>query len=157
MNNTKCNKHIRIHGLNVTLMKNLNNVVIKRRLVEPEWIRLWFLATENQWDEPLWNNISNNNQNWFVYCYHLTHQPQNSKLEVAISQKFKKTQDRLVLLEGMIANGNLNPEIIAEIKQILDSLVDSGQLSTRPATRMMNRIKRTYEAINSTVQKKEGS
>lgn len=149
MNHAKCNKHIRIHGLNVTLLKNLDNVVIKRILVEPEWIRLWFLATEGKWDEILWDNISDNNQNWFSMCYHQTHQPINKHLEMAIAQKFKKTQDRLVLLEGMICNGNINPKIIGEISDILDSLVNSGQLSTRPATRMKNRIQRSYDQIRA--------
>ncbi len=152
MNNKVCNKHIRIHGLNVTLLKKLDNVVIKRILVEPEWIRLWFLATEGEWDEILWNNISDNNQNWFSMCYHQTHQPLNKYLEMAIAQKFKKTQDRLVLLEGMICNGNINPEIIKEISDILDSLVNSGQLSSRPATRMKNRITRTYDQIKKTIK-----
>lgn len=152
MNNKICNKHIRIHGLNVTLLKNLDNVVIKRILVEPEWIRLWFMATESGWDEILWNNISDNNQNWFSMCYHQTHQPINKHLEMAIAQKFKKTQDRLVLLEGMICTGNINPEIIKEISDILDSLVNSGQLSTRPATRMKNRIQRSYDQIKKTIK-----
>lgn len=152
MNNKVCNKHIRIHGLNVTLLKNLDNVVIKRILVEPEWIRLWFMATEGEWDEILWNNISDNNQNWFSMCYHQTHQPMNKHLEMAIAQKFKKTQDRLVLLEGMICNGNINPELIKEISDILDSLVNSGQLSTRPATRMKNRIQRSYDHIKKTIK-----
>lgn len=134
MNHSKCNKYIRIHGLNVSLLKNLGNVVIKRRLVEPEWIRLWFMATEGEWDDTLWNNISDNNQNWFSTCYHQTHQPENKHLETALAQKFKKVQERLVLLEGMICNGNINPEIIKEISDILDVLVDSGQLSSRPAT-----------------------
>lgn len=152
MNNKVCNKHIRIHGLNVTLLKNLDNVVIKRILVEPEWIRLWFMATSGEWDEILWNNISDNNQNWFSMCYHYTHQPINKHLEMAVAQKFKKTQDRLVLLEGMICNGNINPEIIKEISDILDSLVNSGQLSTRPATRMKNRIQRSYDQIKKSIK-----
>ena len=147
-------KFIKIKGLYVGLYREHSTkpVLFGRRLVEPAWIELWFKATENEWDDMLWEQISDQNQDWFSYCYHLTNQPDNKELEIAISKKFKKVQQRLVLLEGMIMAGNINKELIVEIGGILDSLVNSQQLPRKQAARMKKRIDRTYDAIKATVK-----
>jgi len=145
-------KFIKIKGLYVGLYRDhlTKPVLFGRRLVEPAWIELWFKATENQWDESLWEQISDENKDWFSNCYHLTNQPENKNLEIAISKKFKKIQQRLVLLEGIIMSGNINKDIIKEINDILDKLVKSQQLPQKQASRMKNRIERTYIAIQNT-------
>jgi hypothetical protein len=146
-------KFIKIKGLYVGLYRDhpTKPVLFGRRLVEPAWIELWFKATENDWDEMLWEQLSDENKDWFSYCYHLTKQPDNKHLEIAVSRKFKKVQQRLVLLEGMIMAGNINQELVDEVTQILDSLVKSDQLPRKQASRMKKRIERTYDAIKSTV------
>lgn len=146
-------KVIKINGLYVGLYREHSTkpVLFGRRLVEPAWIELWFKATEGEWDETLWEQISDENKDWFSYCYHLSKQPDNKHLEIAVSKKFKKVQQRLVLLEGMIMSGNINKELIVEIGGILDSLVNSQQLPQKQAARMKKRIDRTYDAIRSTV------
>ncbi len=95
--------------------------------------------------------LASNNKDWFSYCYHISEQPVNRYLEVAVSKKFKKVQQRLVLLEGMIMAGNINKELIDEINDILDSLVKSQQLPQKQASRMKKRIERTYKAIEATI------
>lgn len=147
-------KFIKISGLYIGLYRTHSTkpVLIGRRLVEPQWIQLWFKATENDWDDTLWDQISDHNQDWFSYCYHITDQPINKKLEIALSKKYKSVQQRLVLLEGMIMSGNINKELVDEINGILDSLVNSHQLPRKQAGRMKNRISRTYEAIKATVK-----
>ena len=146
-------KLIKINGLYVGLYRyHINKpVLISRRLVEPAWIELWFKATENQWDNSLWEQINDDNKDWFSYVYRITGQPPNKELEIAISKKFKKVQERLVLLEGMIMAGNINDDLIIEINNILDKLVASSQIPQKQATRMKQRIARTYKAIQSTV------
>ena len=146
-------KYIKIKGLYVGLYRDhiTKPVLFGRRLVEPAWIELWFKATENQWDDSLWDQISDENKDWFSYCYHTTNQPNNKELEIAVSKKFKKIQNRLVLLEGMIMAGNINIDLINEVNEILDSLVKSSQLPQKQATRMKKRIERTYNAIKKTV------
>jgi hypothetical protein len=145
-------KYIKINGLYVGLYRDhlTKPVLFGRRLVEPAWIELWFLATENKWDDSLWEQISDENKDWFSYCYHLTNQPDNKNLEIAVSKKFKKVQQRLVLLEGMIMAGNINKELIDEINNILDLLVASSQLPQKQASRMKKRIERTYNSIKKT-------
>jgi hypothetical protein len=147
-------KYIKIKGLYVGLYRDhiSKPVLFGRRLVEPAWIELWFKATENQWDDMLWEQISDENKDWFSYCYHISEQPVNRYLEVAVSKKFKKVQQRLVLLEGMIMAGNINKELIDEINEILDSLVKSQQLPQKQASRMKKRIERTYQSIKNTIQ-----
>jgi len=147
-------KYIKIKGLYVGLYRDhiSKPVLFKRRLVEPAWIELWFKATENQWDDMLWENISDENKDFFSYCYHISEQPVNRYLEVAVSKKFKKVQQRLVLLEGMIMAGNINKELIDEVNEILDSLVKSQQLPQKQASRMKKRIERTYQSIKNTIQ-----
>jgi len=146
-------KYIKIKGLYVGLYRDHTTrpVLFGRRLVEPAWIELWFKATENQWDDMLWEQISDENKDWFSYCYHISEQPVNRYLEVAVSKKFKKVQQRLVLLEGMIMAGNINKELIDEVSSILDSLVKSQQLPQKQASRMKKRIERTYESIKNTI------
>ena len=146
-------KYIKIKGLYVGLYRDhiTRPVLFGRRLVEPAWIELWFKATENQWDDMLWEQISDENKDWFSYCYHISEQPVNRYLEVAVSKKFKKVQQRLVLLEGMIMSGNINTALIDELNTILDSLVKSQQLPQKQASRMKKRIERTYESIKNTI------
>jgi len=142
-------KYIKIKGLYVGLYRDHASkpVLFGRRLVEPAWIELWFKATEGEWDNTLWEQLSDDNKDWFSYCYHISKQPDNKYLEIAISKKFKKVQQRLVLLEGMIMAGNINKELIDELNTILDSLVKSQQLPQKQASRMKKRIERTYNAI----------
>lgn len=146
-------KFIKIKGLYVALYREHSTkpVLFGRRLVEPAWIELWFKATENQWDESLWEQISDDNKDWFSNCYHITKQPDNKFLEIAVSKKFKKVQQRLVLLEGMIMSGNINKDLINEVSSILESLVKSDQLPRKQASRMKKRIERTYEMISNTI------
>ena len=147
------NKFIKIKGLYVGLYRHhiTRPVLFSRRLVEPAWIELWFKATENQWDDNLWEQISDDNKDFFSRCYHVTDQPVNRHLEVAVSKKFKKIQQRLVLLEGMIMAGNINKDLIEEVSSILDSLVKSDQLPQKQASRMKKRIQRTYDMISNTI------
>ena len=146
-------KYIKIKGLYVGLYREhiTRPVLFNRRLVEPAWIELWFKATENQWDDNLWEQISDENKDFFSRCYHVTEQPVNRYLEVAVSKKFKKIQQRLVLLEGMIMSGNINKDLIEEVSSILDSLVKSDQLPQKQASRMKKRIQRTYDMISNTI------
>lgn len=146
-------KFIKIKGLYVGLYRDHINkpVLFSRRLVEPAWIELWFKATENQWDDSLWEQISDENKDWFSYCYHITNQPENKYLEMAVSKKFKKVQQRLNVLEGMIMAGNINNELVDEMNDILDNLVKSSQLPQKQASRMKKRIERTYNEIKKTI------
>lgn len=146
-------KFIKIKGLYVGLYRDhiTKPVLFGRRLVEPAWIELWFKATENQWDDSLWEQISDENKDWFSYCYHITNQPENKYLEMAVSKKFKKVQQRLNLLEGMIMAGNINDDLVDEMNDILDNLVKSAQLPQKQASRMKKRIERTYNSIKSTI------
>lgn len=150
---SKVPKFIKINGLYVALYRSHKTrpTLFKRRLVEPAWIELWFKATEEGWDETLWEQISDENKDWFSYCYHMTDQPDNKHLEIALSKKFKKIQQRLVLLEGMIIAGNINKDLVIEINNILDQLVGSRQLPQKQASRMKGRIERTYDIISKTV------
>lgn len=146
-------KFIKIKGLYVGLYRDHINkpVLFSRRLVEPAWIELWFKTTENQWDDSLWEQISDENKDWFSYCYHITNQPENKYLEMAVSKKFKKVQQRLNVLEGMIMAGNINNELVDEMNDILDNLVKSSQLPQKQASRMKKRIERTYNEIKKTI------
>lgn len=149
----KIKKFIKINGVHIGLYRSHTSkpVLFQRRIVESAWIELWFKATENEWDEQLWDQISDNNKDFFSLCFHITDQKNNKFLEIAISKKFKKIQERLVLLEGLILAGNISVEIMDEINNILDLLVNSHQLPQKQASRMKARIKRTYNEITKTI------
>ena len=147
-------KFVKIHGLAISLYREApytstkgRPVLVKRKLVEPAWIELWFKATEGEWDDTLWEQLSDDNKDWFAYCFHMTEQNDNKELEIALSKKFKKTQQRLNLLEGMVMAGNMNDDLVNEFKSILDSLVASYQLPLKQGSRMKKRLDRTYEMV----------
>ncbi len=148
-------KFVKIHGLAISLYREApyvstkgRPVLVKRKLVEPAWIELWFKATEGGWDVTLWEQLSDDNKDWFAYCFHMTEQKDNKELEISLSKKFKKTQQRLQLLEGMIMAGNMNDDLVSEFKGILDSLVASYQLPLKQGSRMKKRLDRTYAALS---------
>ncbi len=151
---SRIKKYVSTSGLYVVVYrksKSRTQHIIARKLVEPAWLSLWFLATEGQWDESLWDQLSDSNKNWFSYCYHIAEYPLNKHLEIAIAKQFKKTQERLVLLEGMIEAGNISHELVKEVGQILDSLVDSDQIPKKQATRIKSRIDLTWKNMQTKV------
>lgn len=115
--------------------------------MEPAWIELWFKATENQWDDMLWNQLSASNKDYFSYCYHISEQPYNKELEIAIAKKFKDMQQRLLLIEGMVMNGNLSLQLVEEFIDIINKLRESYQLPNKQAGRMIQRMHRTYNEM----------
>ena len=146
-------KFIKISGLYIGLYREhpTRPTLFEKRLVEPAWLQLWFLATENKWDDDLWEQISDNNKNFFSHCYHITEQPTNKLLEIAIAKKFKKVQQRLILIEGIIMAGNINQDLVKEFGEIINELVASQQLPRKQGSRMINRLARTYAMVSNTI------
>jgi hypothetical protein len=140
-------KVIKIQGLYFGIYRKREpyNIIVDRRVITPSFLQLWFKATENEWDDDLWEDLSDANQDFFTKAYHMSNQPFNKKLELAVAKKFKKCQQRLMLIEGMISSGNTNKDLLLEFNDIIKSLINSNQIPSKTGTRMIKRVERTLK------------
>lgn len=158
-----CKFFYSIHGsvfslYKTTTKKNLSKILMKRKFVESAFIELWFKITEGLWDEDLWEQISDENKDFMAYCFYKIRATnpeldfkENKWLDVAISKKFKNTQRRLNLIEGMIKAGNFNQALVDEFNQIMDSLMESNQIPRVQATRLKKRLERTFNNLRNDI------
>lgn len=153
------NKFLKIRGLYVSIYRyhirdgKKSPVLLHRRVVEPEFIQLWFKLSELKFSMDLYNQLSDDSKDYLSFCFHTIHpQLENRELEIETGKKSRKLQERLVLLEGIIMSGNINRELIEELNEILDKLVRSSQIPAKQGARMKKRVERTYQSIKNSVK-----
>lgn len=150
----KINKFIKINGLYVSIYRNYRDqpVLLHRRVVEPAFIQLWYKLSELEFDNDLYNQLSDENKDYLSFCFHTIYpELENKHLEIETAKKSRKLQERLVLLEGMIMAGNINIELVNELNGILDKLVKSSQIPAKQGSRMKARVRRTYNKMCDSV------
>ena len=69
------------------------------------------------------------------------------QINIAIAEAFRRSHDRLKLLEGNVKSGNMNPTLVEEYISIIHELKDSGQMNNHSAGRLVAQIKRTYKEL----------
>jgi predicted RNA-binding protein len=142
-------KEIIIKGLHVSIVGRLKAdqriYTHAKRIVSPEWIQLWFVISEKGFDQDLWLRLSEKDKDFMGYCVHAcnVHSPE---FEKALARECAQIHQRLLIIEGSIANGNLNRMLVDEYKQIVDKLAASFQIGQKQATNLKKRIERTYDA-----------
>jgi hypothetical protein len=151
-----------IHGSVFSLYKEINHKrtnkqLIKRKFVESAFIELWFKLSEGLWDEDLWEQISDENKDFMAYSYYKIRKTnpeldfkENKGLDIAVSKKFKNTQKRLNLIEGMIKSGNFNEALVEEFNTIMDNLISTNQIPALQGTRLKKRLERTFNNLKTT-------
>ena len=144
-------KEIIIKGLHVSIVGRLKAdqriYTHAKRIVSPEWIQLWFVINEKGFDQDLWLRLSEKDKDFMGYCVHACH-VHSPEFEKALARECAQIHQRLLIIEGSIANGNLNRMLVDEYKQIVDKLAASFQIGQKQATNLKKRIERTYEATS---------
>lgn len=121
-------------------IKRAGNLII-RKIVSPEWIKLYLRVKTGDWDQSLWDRLSKIERDLMGKAVSLTGLDFPDDLNVALAEDFKSDYDRLKLLEGNIQSGNNNPLLLQECIEILSRLKESGQLSPHLAGQLINKIR----------------
>lgn len=121
-------------------IKRAGNLII-RKIVSPEWIKLYLNIKTGGWDQSLWDRLSKIERDLIGKAASLTGLDFPDDLNVALAEDFKSDYDRLKLLEGNIQSGNNNPLLLQECIEILSRLKESGQLSPHLAGQLINKIR----------------
>jgi hypothetical protein len=141
-------KIILIKGLCVAIQLPSKNgktgQIIKRKIVSPEFIELWFHIIDNQWSNELWLKLSSSDKEYLSICVRQA-QIFNPDFERALAKTSAHLHERLKLVEESIKAGNLNPSLQQEFNSILDRLSASGQLSTVATTKLKKRMQRSLD------------
>lgn len=143
--------YIQIHGCVVSLKsKGSRSCVLRRLLVQPMFIELWNLITDNDFDHSRWMRLTQTEKEFMMM---LTHKLQisNRQLESANNNESAANIERLKLLEGSIAAGNLNQEILTEAHTIIDDLANRSMLHKRTANALKKRLAKAYETTEDSV------
>lgn len=125
---------ISVHGCLVIITRGGKNLV--RRLVSPEWLRLYILIKRGEFDDTLWIALPRELKSLLGYVCRLFEIPFSDDFNVALADAYKRDYDRLKLLEGNIKSGNNNRALYDECIDIIEGLRASGQLRGQTANLM---------------------
>lgn len=123
-----------------------NTKLYKRYFVSPEFIQLFFLISDDKFDDALFERLSEKEKREFAHVISFLNI--NSRaFTIALSKLNRGMFSRMQMIEGAIKAGNLNEELRDEYIEIIQSMKHLGMLPTRTAGRYISSIKRTYDAI----------
>lgn len=144
--------YIQIHGCVVSLKsKGSRSCVLRRLLVQPLFIELWNMVNDGKFDHSMWVRLTQTEKEFMMM---LTHKLglSNRQLESANNNESAASIERLKLLEGSIASGNLNQEILTEAHTIIDDLANKSMLHKRTANALKKRLAKAYETTEQSVE-----
>ncbi len=141
-------KIIKIKGGLVSVYVDCKGKMIlqRRKIVEPEWVSLWFKIQDGGWDDGEWLRLNDVDRNFLSFCVYGSH-IDNPKFTTALAKDQRIHFDTLKRIEGELLAGNVNKQMVDDYNRIIDSLVASLQMSRRQGTLMKNRMERTYAAM----------
>lgn len=138
--------YIQIHGCVVSLKsKGSRACVLRRLLVQPLFIELWNLVSEGQFDHSKWVRLTQTEKDFMMMLMHKL-KLENRQLASANNNESAANIERLKLLEGSIAAGNLNQDILTEAHTIIDDLASKSMLHKRTANALK---KKTIKGIRN--------
>lgn len=140
---------ISIHGCLIIIKRGPKQLV--RRLVSPEWLRLYILIKNGDFDESLWLLLPRELKALLGYVCRLFEIPFGDDFNVALATDYKADYDRLKLLEGSIKAGNNNVALFDECIEIIDGLAKSGQLRPQTASLMKASLRNQRAATGATL------
>lgn len=139
---------IRITGSVVSLYNENRKIklLFRRRIVEPEWLSLWYKVVEGEFDEGLWLRLNDVDREFMVLCVNRS-EVENPKFNIAVSKDNKKELDQMRIIEGELLAGNISSELVEKYNGILDKLSRSGQMPKIHATQLKKRMQRTFKSL----------
>lgn len=140
--------HTFIRGLLVELRSGQKSAV-KKMIVTPAFIELWYMVTENAWDDTLWRRLSQTEKNYMVELAQKTGAG-NKQLQLAQNAEAHSLVNRLELLEGGLSTGNDSPELLKEFYEILDQLGNRQMLSRLTISTIKKKFDRVLGHVEGT-------
>lgn len=132
---------IKIRGSVIEIHRGI--LLLIRKVVTPEWLRLYLMVKTGNWDQSLWDHLSRIERSLMGKVCELLELDFPDDLNVALATDFKSDFDRLKLLEGNIQSGNSNKALLEECIEILTRLKESGQLGPHLAAQLIKKIRNT--------------
>lgn len=114
----------------------------RRKIVEPEWVQLWYEVVNGKFDERLWLHLNDVDRQFMIYCVNASH-IHNPAFNIHVSRDQRVIFDDMRRIEGEILSGNLNTELITRFDKIIDMLVSTMQMERKHGTALKNRLERT--------------
>jgi hypothetical protein len=134
---------IKIRGSVIEINRGIHLII--RKIVSPEWIKLYLKVKSGDWDQSLWDRLSKIERDLMGKAVALTGLDFPDDLNVALATDFKSDFERLKLLEGNIQSGNSNPVLLEECIEILSRLKESGQLAPHLAGQLIKKMRNTIK------------
>jgi hypothetical protein len=119
----------------------------RRKIVEPEWVQLWYEVLDGKFDERLWLHLNDIDRQFMVYCVNATH-THNREFNIHVARDQRIMYDDMRRIEGEIYAGNLNRELVSRYDKIIDTLIDTLQIERKHGSALKNRIQRTFDQQN---------
>lgn len=130
-----------IHGCLLIVNRGPRQLI--RRVVTPEWLKLYFMIKIGEFDTDMWNTLPRELKALLGYvCRKLKH-PFSDEFNIALATDYKADYERLKLLEGSIKAGNNNTALIDECIKIIQGLGNSGQMNSKTAKTMIRSFMNT--------------
>lgn len=138
-------KQIKIRGNIISVYRPSGRRVIlfRRKIVEPEWVKLWYDIQEDKFDESLWLRLNDVDRQFLAFCLHYIgfH---NKDLNIHLAKDQQKHFDQLRIIEGEVLAGNLNDNLVDQYDSIVSMLQNSLQIERKHGTLLKNRMRRTF-------------
>ncbi len=118
----------------------------KRYFVSTEFIQLFFLISDDKFDDALFERLSEKEKHEFAHV--ISYLNMNSRaFTIALSKLNRGMFSRMQLIEGSVKSGNLSEELREEYIEIITSMKHLGMLPASTAERYIGSIKRTYDKL----------
>ncbi len=139
---------VKITGSVVSVFRKMGtkDALWRRRVVEPEWIELWYKIQADEFDESLWLRLNDADREFLIFCVNASH-IENRAFNIAVAKSQKATSDELKIIEGELLSGNLNKTLVSKYNKIIDMLTETMQMGKQHGTLLKNRMQRSYEAL----------
>lgn len=136
-----------IKGL-LTELRTSKSAYLKKMLVSPDWIELWYLVTENKFDLALWSNLNQLERNWMIELAQKL-KVDNKVLNIQHNKEASKYIEEIQLIEGSIQAGNNSPELIDKFYAILEVLRERNMIHAWTVNAMKKNFNRILEQKKS--------
>lgn len=136
-------REVIVKGLCVSLYLNgKTKQLIKRRIVSPEWVQLWYLISDGKFDADLWLTLNDGLQDFLSTCVHQTN-THNIEFQKMLARNMKGIYDRLLLIEDSIKMGNISEALVKEYSSIIERLTNTDQMPKMHGSKLIRRLERT--------------
>ncbi|KAI9995036.1 hypothetical protein PInf_011986 [Phytophthora infestans] len=122
--------------------------LVRRKVVEPEWVKLWYEIMDGKFDESLWLRLNDIDRSFLSFCVHAA-EILNKEFNVHLAQDHKIHFDQLKIVEGELMAGNMNKQLVDQYNGIIDQLTSTLQMPRLQGTLLKKRMARTFEQMKS--------